>query len=105
MRNGIPKESKLFPLDWASNSRRLLLIGLTSFAVSLSLMVNLSPWRFIGGALIAFVLLAILYRDIMRYRPTYLNNFNMLLLLGLMIVNTLLIGRFFDYLLLNLSKA
>jgi putative nucleotidyltransferase with HDIG domain len=105
MKSGILKEIRLFPLDWASNSRRLLLIALSSFAVSLSLMVNLSPWRFIGGALIAFVLLAILYRDIMRYRPAYINNYNMLLLLGLMIVSTLLIGRFFDYLLLNLSKG
>src|SRR5512135_2024927 len=105
MRNGILKESKMFPLDWASNSRRLLPIALSSFVVSLSLMINLSPWRFIGGALIAFVLLTILYRDIMRYKPAYINNYNMLLLLGLMIVSTLVIGWFFDYLLLSLSKG
>jgi putative nucleotidyltransferase with HDIG domain len=105
MTNVIPKDSKINPLDLGSTARRLIFIGLSSFVVSLTLMVNLSPWRFIGGALIAFVLLSILYRDIMRYKPAYINNYNMLLLLGLMIVNTLIIGRFFDYLLQNLSKG
>ncbi len=105
MRNGILKESKIFPEGLVSNSRRLLQIGLSSFAVSLCLVVNASPWRFVGGALIAFVLLAIFYRDIMRYKPAYINDYNMLLLLGLMIVSTLVIGRVVDYLLLNLSKG
>ncbi len=105
MRNGILKEIKIFPLDLVSDSRRLIQIGLSSFVVSLCLMINASPWRFIGGALIAFVLLTIFYRDIIRYKPAYISNSNMLLLLGLMIVSTLVMGRFVDYILLNLSKG
>ena len=105
MKNGIPKDSKINSLEVSSNAKRLIFICVASLIVSLTLMTDLSPWRFIGGALTAFVLLFILYRDIMRYKPAYIDNYNMLLLLGLMIVSTLVIGRFFDFLLQNLSKG
>jgi cyclic-di-AMP phosphodiesterase PgpH len=82
-----------------------LFLSAASLVVSLCMMVDLSPEKFLGGSLIAFVLLFILYRDITRYRPSYITNRNMLLLLGLMIVGTLLIGRFFGYLFQNLSKG
>jgi len=85
--------------------RRLAVLLSVSVVVSATLMVDFNPARFVGGALIALVLLFILYRDIMRYKPTYINNYNMLLLLGLMIVSTLLIGRVFDYFLTYLSKG
>ena len=86
-------------------AKKLLVLFFISLVVSLALMVDLSPARFIGGTLVAFVLLFILYRDIMRYKPAYINNFNMVFLLGLMIVSTLVIGRVFDYFLANLSKG
>ena len=105
MKNGTQKDNIFSRIDLRSNAKRLVFLCLSSIAVSLSMMVTLSPERFIGGALIAAVLLFILYRDIMRYKPSYINNYNMLLLLVLMIVSTLVIGRFFDYLLLNLSKG
>ena len=41
----------------------------------------------------------------MRYKPAYINNYNMLLLLGLLVIGTLLLGRIFGYLLVNLSKG
>ncbi|HYQ47564.1 MAG TPA: hypothetical protein VEP69_00735, partial [Thermodesulfovibrionales bacterium] len=56
------------------------------------LAVDAAPSRFIGGMLVSYVLLFVLYRDIMRYRPAYVNNYGMLLLLSLMIIGTLLIG-------------
>src|SRR5512135_683299 len=105
MKSGIQKEGKTPPLTLRLDRKRLLYISISSVMVSLCLMVDLNPWRCIGGALISFVLLAILHRDIMRYRPAYINNYNMLLLLGLLIVNTLIIGRLFGYLLINLSKG
>lgn len=105
MKSGIQQESKTTAPVLRTDRKRMLYISISSVMVSLCLMVDLNPWRFIGGALIAFVLLAILHRDIMRYRPAYINNYNMLILLGLMIVSTLVIGRFFDYLLLSLSKG
>lgn len=104
MKNGIQKyKNKILGVELDLSNKLFLLV--TSLIVSLSLMVDLSPERFLGGTFIAFVLLFILYRDIMRYKPSYIKNYNMLLLLGLMIVGTLLIGRFFEYLFQNLSKG
>ncbi len=110
MKNGIqkdkniPKENML-RFDLRSNWLKLLILCTSSLAVSLTLMTDLSAERFIGGALIASVLLFILYRDIMRYKPAYIENYNTLSLLILMMVSTLLIGRFFEYLLQHLSKG
>lgn len=84
---------------------KIFFLCISSLIVSASIMVDLTPERFIGGSLIAFVLLFILYRDIMRYKPSYLNNYNMLFLLSLMIISTLLIGRTFEYLLQNLARS
>jgi len=50
-------------------------------------------------------LLFILYKDIMRYKPAYINNYNMLLLFCLLLVFTLSTGRLFNYLLYSLSKG
>jgi putative nucleotidyltransferase with HDIG domain len=84
---------------------KVLFLCVTSLIVSSTLMTDMSPEKFIGGALISSVLLFILYRDIMRYRPSYINNYSMLFLLGLMIISTLVLGRAFGYLLQNLSKS
>jgi hypothetical protein len=61
--------------------------------------------EFIGSFLIASVLLFILYKDIMRYKPQYIKKYSMLLLLGLMIVGTLLLGRVMEYILYGLSRG
>jgi putative nucleotidyltransferase with HDIG domain len=102
MKNGLQKD-KIKTRDIRPALVKILFLVAMSMVVSLCLMVNPSPGRFIGGSLMAFVLLFILYRDIMRYRPSYVANYNMLLLLGIMIVSTLLIGRFSEYLFHNLS--
>jgi putative nucleotidyltransferase with HDIG domain len=102
MKNGLQKD-KIKTQDIRPVVVKILFLSAMSLAVSLCLMVNPSVGRFIGGGLMAFVLLFILYRDIMRYRPSYVDNYNMLLLLGLMLLSTLLIGRFSEYLFHNLS--
>lgn len=61
--------------------------------------------RLAGGFLVACLLLSILYRDIMRYKPQYMKKYNMLVLLGIMIVGTVSLGRVFHYLLLNIAKG
>ena len=107
MKNGTQKDRKPLSLFLfaPADVKRLPSLFLLALAVSSTLMVDLNAARFIGGALIAAVLLFILYRDIMRYKPSYIHNYHMLLLLGLMIVSTLVIGRVFDYLLQNLSRG
>lgn len=102
MKNGISKDSSK-PFLTRELQVKILFLFAASLAVSLSIMVEISLQRLVGGTLIGFVLLFILYRDIMRYKPSYINNYNMLLLLVLMIISTLVIGRFFEYLLKNLS--
>jgi putative nucleotidyltransferase with HDIG domain len=72
---------------------------------SLLLTVDDTLARFIGGTLVSFVLLFVFYRDIMRYKPAYVNNRNMLLLLSLLIIGTLLIGRSFAFALTGLLKG
>lgn len=84
---------------------RALFLSLVSVVVSALLMTDLGMERFAGGSLISFVLLFILYRDIMRYKPSYVSNYSMLILLCLLIIGTLLIGRTFGYLLENLSRG
>ena len=88
-----------------SNVYRVLFLALISLSVSSLLMTELNIERFVGGTLIAFVFLFILYRDIMRYKPAYINNSNMLILLCLMIISTLVIGRGFGYMLETLSRG
>lgn len=97
--------SKADTMNIRTNIYKMLFIAVISLIVSTLLMTDLSMERFIGGALIAFVLLFILYKDIMRYKPSYINNYNMLILLCLMLLGTLLIGRISEYLLENLSKG
>ncbi|MDP2156813.1 MAG: hypothetical protein Q8K68_03785, partial [Nitrospirota bacterium] len=72
---------------------------------SVFLLQEFSMNKFLGGTLISFVLLFVLYRDIMRYKPAYLNNYSMLLLLSLMIIGTLMAGRIYSYFLINLMKG
>jgi len=72
---------------------------------SLLLTIDATPFRFIGGTLVSFVLLFVLYRDIMRYKPAYVNNYGMLLLLSLMIIGTLLVGRVSEYVLTGLLRG
>jgi putative nucleotidyltransferase with HDIG domain len=102
MKNGLQKDKKRIP-DIRPVAIRILFLGVMSLVVSLCLMVNPGAGRFAGGAMMAFVLLFIFYRDIMRYRPSYVSNYSMLLLLGIMVVGTLLIGRFSEYLFHNLT--
>jgi len=84
---------------------KTLFLSLVSVIVSALLMTDMNTERFFGGSLIAFVLLFVLYKDIMRYKPSYINNYNMLILLSLMIIGTLIIGRAFGYFLEIISKG
>ena len=84
---------------------RISFIVLCGFMVALSVQEKLDIEQLMGSFFIASLLIFILYRDIMRYKPAYIKKYNMLFLLGLMLVSTLLIGRLFGYLLLSLSKG
>ena len=84
---------------------KVFFIVLCGFLSALAIQHNFNPEEIAGGFFIACLLIFVLYRDIMRYKPSYIKNYNMLLLLGLMLISTLLIGRLFGYLLISLSKG
>lgn len=87
------------------NLTRLFFIIFCGFVAALSIQVKFGIGELTGGFLISSLLMFILYRDIMRYKPAYINKYNMLLLLGLLVIGTLLIGRLFAYLMSGLSKG
>lgn len=84
---------------------RIYFILICGLIASLSIQVKIGIEQLLGGFLVACILMFILYRDIMRYKPAYTKKYNMLFLLGLLLSGTLLLGRLFDYLLFNLSKG
>lgn len=84
---------------------RIYFIFICGLIASLSIQVNIGIEQLLGGFFISCLLMFILYRDIMRYKPAYLKKHNMLLLLGMVLVGTLLLGRLFAYLLVHLSKG
>lgn len=83
----------------------LYFIIVCGLLAALSIQSNFGTEQLIGGFMISSLLMFILYRDIMRYKPAYIKKYNMLLLLGLLLTGTLLIGRLFSFLLYNLSKG
>jgi putative nucleotidyltransferase with HDIG domain len=102
-----PSKVKNIPLRYSKYDQliRISFIFTAGFIAALSLQEKFGLEQLIGGFLITSLLLFILYRDIMRYKPAYIKKYNMLLLLGMMLISTLLIGRLFGYLLLSLSKG
>ncbi len=61
--------------------------------------------QLIGGFLISCIIMFMIYRDIMRYKPAYIKKYNMLFLLGLLLIGTLIVSRLFAYFFVNLSKG
>jgi hypothetical protein len=117
MKNGTPKGNPVkkkkgfkerlreFREDYSGDMSRvcaLLLLGLVA-----ALIINHSAGidRFMGGFLIVAVVLFVFYRDIKRYKPLYLRNYKMLLLLGILVTGTLLLGRVSAYLLAGLQRG
>lgn len=94
---------KTGPLPSATLEWPLLVV--TSALASLAILERWSMEGFIGGWLMAGVLLFILMKDIKRYRPRYLKKRRMLILLGLMVVGTLALARGTEFVLFNLARG
>lgn len=106
IKRGISKTKPRFPLQAIKNELpKISVLLLTGAILAISIQKRIAIEQLAGGFLIVGVLLFILFRDIMRYKPVYIKNYNMLLLLCLMLVSTLLIARLFNFLLLSLSKG
>ncbi len=85
-------------------SKIYVLLGL-SLVCALLIQGRIGIDHFIGSFLITAIILFIFFRDIKRYKPAYLNDHKMLLLLGLLVAGTLMVGRVSEYLLSGLHKG
>ncbi len=85
-------------------SKIYVLLGL-SMVCALLIQERIGIDHFIGSFLITAIVLFIFYRDIKRYKPVYLNDHKMLLLLGLLVAGTLMSGRISEYLLSGLHRG
>jgi len=85
-------------------SKIYVLLGL-SLVCALVIQERSGLDHFIGSFLITAMILFIFYRDIRRYKPVYLNDHKMLLLLGLLVAGTLMSGRISEYLLSGLHRG
>jgi putative nucleotidyltransferase with HDIG domain len=106
IKRGISKAKPRFSLQIPkSDFPRITILIVTGIIMAISIQQRIAIEQLAGGFLIVGLLLFILFRDIMRYKPAYIKNYNTLLLLCSMLVFTLLLGRFFDYLFLSLSRG
>lgn len=93
------------PQSETRGARKYSLLFVIALLTSIVIQSGVGIESFTGGFLVACLLLSILYRDILRYKPQYMKKYPMLVLLGLMIITTILLGRLSYYVLLNLSKG
>ncbi|MEK6528427.1 MAG: HDIG domain-containing metalloprotein [Nitrospirota bacterium] len=73
---------------------KILLLILFSMALSISIMwrKDLSIETVIGTSLLIAILLILLYKDLMRYRPTIYRNYSIMLLIGILLLGNILMG-------------
>ncbi|MBI4689469.1 MAG: HDIG domain-containing protein [Nitrospirae bacterium] len=102
MKNGTQKTTKD---NKGIDIKKYSLLVVFAFLSAIAIQGKAGLEHLAGGVLIACLLLIIFYRDILRYKPSFLKSYNMLLLLGFMIVSTLFFGRFFYYVLTNLARG
>lgn len=105
VKRGVAKSEPRSPYISKKDMPRLAVFFITSLLSAFFILDKLDAEHLIGGFLVSSLLLFILYRDIMRYKPAYIKKDSMLLLLCLILLFTLFIGRLFSYLLLGLSKG
>ncbi|MBN2653843.1 MAG: HDIG domain-containing protein [Nitrospirae bacterium] len=85
--------------------RRFWLLVAISLAVAFFIGRKMGLSYFTGTLFITSFILFIFYKDIKRYKPQYLKNYRMLVLLGLLLTGTLLAGRVAEYFLAAIQKG
>jgi putative nucleotidyltransferase with HDIG domain len=89
----------------AIDSKYFKLIFAIALLTSLPLANTTELEHFVGLFSICLIAVFILFMDIFRYRPSYVKQEKMLVLLGLMIFGSFLFGKGVEYLLLNFAKG
>ena len=86
--------------------KRLSLLISFAVIISASLLVGSKPTlsSAVGHFFVVSLLLFILYKDLMRYKPGIAKNYKMLILIGLLLATNLITGRVFYYILDGYTK-
>ena len=105
VKRGVAKSEPRPPLISKQDMPRIAIFFISSLLSAFFILEKIDAQHLIGGFLVSSLLLFILYRDIMRYKPAYMKKDSMLLLLCLILIFTLFMGKLFSYLLLGLSKG
>ncbi|NOX21416.1 MAG: HDIG domain-containing protein [Nitrospirae bacterium] len=101
------KKQRTNSKGWLTRQKALELSVVVLFGLFTSLTVE-SRWsiQFLtGGFLISTLLFLIFYRDIIRYKPDYIKNMRMLLLLGFLVIFTIINARAFQYFFQKFSEG
>jgi hypothetical protein len=107
MKNNYPKGKKKQQSNFNKDNfvKVFMLLLFTSILnVSIALGKSLSSEAIVGGFLMIALLLLILYRDFIRYKPEIKKDYSMILLIGILLSGNLVIGRTFYYVLRGFSN-
>lgn len=111
MKNGIQKSHKGFVsrlkdfIQRRDDFYKIVALLIVSLISSSAIQVKLGIGSFLGTFLIISFVLFIFYKDIKRYKPGYLKDYKMLILLGILVAGTLLTGRIYEYFLSGLQRG
>ena len=117
MKNGTPKSSIPRSLKdvraslaamkekYAAQSASMSFLSGLGFLSALIMQEEVDPSFFMGSFFMSVVVYFIFFKDIKRYKPAFINEHKMVLLLGLLLVATLLTGRIFEYLNYSMGKG
>ncbi|MEO5357120.1 MAG: HDIG domain-containing protein [Nitrospirae bacterium YQR-1] len=88
-----------------TNSINLMFVVLLSLLISLAITKARIAEYFIGIFLISAICLSIMFMDIFRYKPSYLKQRKMLVLLGIMFFTTMVVAVTAEYVLFTFGKG
>ncbi|MBA4348479.1 MAG: hypothetical protein C0415_00610 [Thermodesulfovibrio sp.] len=117
MKNGIQKNSSIkktksfldpigdFREKHEDDIARIFPLVFFSLISSLIILEGRGIEYFIGSFLITTFILFLFYKDIKRYKPAYIRDYKMLLLLCVLVPSTLFMGKIFAYLNSGLNRG
>ena len=117
MKNGTPKSR--FPRaakdlgpwlaalkdKYAAESASISFLAVLALVSALIIQEDINISFFLGSYFLSLVVFFIFFKDIKRYKPAFINEHKMVLLIGLLLVSTLFIGKMFEYLNMSMGRG
>ena len=90
---------------YAEQSSSITFLVILSLLSALVIQEEVNMSFFAGSFFMSMAVYFIFFKDIKRYKPAFINERKMVILLGLLLVSTLFTGRIFEYLNAGLSRG